>query len=602
MQNKDRDNKAFTRRTFILSSVQASLGAIVLCRLYYLQMIEGKKYFSLSEENRLSLRLLVPKRGIIVDHFGTPLASNKKKFRLVFIPENIKNITASLENLKKIISEPDISWEDISKKAKRSLSFYPIVIKKNLSWEEVSLIELSLYKMPGVFVEEHWVRNYNFPASMSHILGYVSKPSQISLKKKNAAYLNHPDIRVGKSGIEKIYNSDIKGKPGSRTVEVNARGRLIREVRSSPAVAGAKLQTTLDVALQEKIQKLLEPYKSGAAVVLDIKTGATRALVSTPSFDSNIFTSGIHSVAWRNLTKNEYRPLVNKAIQGQYAPASTFKIVSALAALKHGIVTPNTTFNCPGYIKIGNRKFHCWKKHGHGVVNLNKALKQSCDVYFYEIGKKLDIDKLAEVSRSLGLGQKTGIDLPGEQSALVPTKQWKKRVKKQPWYFGETIISAIGQGYTLTTPLQLAVMMARLISKKKISPYIVAPSLVDFPVISDIDDRASSMIQKALSDAVNTPEGTSWRHRLPWNDWKMAGKTGTAQVRRITLEERNMGVFKNTSLPWKYRDHALFLGFAPVHDPQFAVSVIVEHTGFGSTYAAPIAKEIMKYLKNNGSY
>lgn len=602
MKDKMKDGKSFTRRTFILSATQASLGAIILCRLYHMQMIEGKKYFALSEENRLSLRLLMPKRGVILDHFGIPIATNKKKFRLVLIPENVKNIKSSLQHLKKIISNPDIPWEDIFTKIKRNLSFYPIVIKENLSWKEVSLIELSISKLPGIFVQENWTRHYNFPSSTSHILGYIGKPSAVSTKKKNAAYFNHPDIRVGKNGIERVYNKLLEGKPGSKTIEVNARGRTIREVRKSNPTPGEKIKTTLDITLQEKIKNLFNSYKSGAAVVLDIKTGAVRALVSTPSFDSNTLTTGIKQGEWNSLLKNEYRPLVNKAIQGQYAPASTFKIVSALAALKLGIITPKTTFHCPGYTYIGNKKFHCWKKHGHGLVDLNKALKKSCDVYFYEIGKKLDIDKLAQVSQSLGLGEKTGIDLPGEQSALIPTKKWKRRAKNKPWYLGETIISTIGQGYTLATPLQLAVMIARLISLKKVVPYIGSPPQKNLEEIADIPSNFSQLVQGALNDAVNTPDGTSWKHRLPWKNWKMAGKTGTAQVRRITLEERDMGIFKNKDLPWKYRDHGLFVGYAPVHDPKFAVSIIVEHSGFGSTYAAPIAKEIMKYLKENGDY
>ncbi len=593
--------KSFTRRTFIFGGVQAGLGTLILGRLYYLQMIAGKEYLTLAEENRISFRFIMPRRGTILDRFGEPLATSKKIFRLVVVPENIKNIQNSLDAIKKIIPKPDISWEDIAKQIKKKPKFYPTIIKENLDWKEVSRIELSLTHSPGVFVEESWKRYYPFPASTSHILGYTGMPSEKFIRKKNLPYFKHPDARMGKSGIEKIYDEKIQGIPGSKNIEVNARGRIVRELKRNPPISGNKIYTTLDVRLQEKIKDLLKPYKSGAVVVLDIQTGAVRALVSTPSFDSNSFTLGIDKALWKTLTTNEYGPLFNKAIQGQYAPASTFKMVTALAALLFGIITPKTTVYCPGYIYIGKRKFHCWRKHGHGTVDLDKAIKKSCDVYFYEIGKKLDIDQLAEVAQSLGFGSKTGIDLPEESGALMPTREWKKRVKNKSWYPGESIISAIGQGYILATPLQLAVMTARLASGKTVTPYIVKPTLTKLEDIKNLDPYYLKLIQESMSNAVNTPEGTSWKHRLPWENWKMAGKTGTAQVRRITLEERRMGIFKNNVLPWKYRDNALFVGFAPVHNPRFAISVVVEHTGFGGTYAAPIAKEIMKYLKENGA-
>lgn len=601
VRDKSLENN-MTRRAFFLGISQAALSSVLLSRLYYLQIIERKKYLTLAEDNRISFRFLPPKRGLILDRFSEPLATNKKFFRLVLIPEGVQCLSSSIDKIKDIIKKPDKPWEEIIKESQKKPKFFPTVIKEDLTWYQVAKLEMMAVGIPGLYVEETWQRLYPYAGSTSHLMGYVGVPSDKAIKqqKYRNSFWKHPDARVGKSGLEITYNDDLMGLPGARHVEVNARGRIVRELKREKPIHGKNLVTTLDARLQEKILELLKPYKSGSVVVIDVQTGAVRAMVSTPTFDANAFTLGIDNATWKSLMEDEHQPLINKAIQGLYSPASTFKMVTALAGLQHDVVSPSISFFCPGYTKLGNHKYHCWKKGGHGTVDLKKAIAQSCDVYFYEIGKRLSIDQLAHTASLLGFGHKTGLDLPGEKDGLMPTRSWKTRIKKQPWVGGDTVNASIGQGYVLSTPVQLAVMMARLCSGKAIKPYFIEDNFRPADFLKGLDPKHLRLVLEGMNAVVNEQGGTGSRHKLPWPDWKMGGKTGTSQVRRITLEERRHGVIKNIHLPWKYRDHALFVGYAPVDKPKFALSIVVEHAGFGGAVAGPMANNIMKYLKENG--
>jgi penicillin-binding protein 2 len=601
MHRDSERHKQFSRRTAMLAGGKAVLLSALVGRMYYLQVIESSRYKTLAEDNRISFRLLAPPRGRIVDRFGVPIADNQQNYRVVLVPEQTGDVEETLLRLGRIIPIREAEKKRILREVHRSRGFVPVTLRENLSWEDVAHIEVNTPDLPGVMIDVGQSRYYPFAGEMAHILGYVAAVSEG--ETKGNPLLELPGFRIGKSGVEKVYDLALRGAGGSSQVEVNAFGRVIRELKRSEGQPGTRLQLTIDAGLQQMTSRRLGE-KSGSVVVMDVHSGDVLAMVSTPGFDPNAFNKGLSNEQWNDLISNDRAPLTNKSIAGNYAPGSTFKMMVALAALEKGVISAESEIFCTGKTKLGTATFHCWKKGGHGIVNLNKGISQSCDVYFYEVARRTGIDRIGEMARRFGFGAKLGLDLPGERAGLIPSDKWKKAVIGAPWQQGETLLAGIGQGYVLTTPLQLAVMTARLANGGvAVSPHLtrnivsaegVLPRQDKMPVDIGIVPGHLALIREAMETVVNAPTGTAYRARIKQPEFTMAGKTGTAQVRRITKQERDTRVIKNAELPWRQRDHALFVGYAPIAAPRYAVSVVIEHGGGGSSVAAPIGRDVLE--------
>ena len=601
-RNRDVERqKTFNRRAVVLGGLKLGLVSALIGRLYYLQVLQSDRYRMLAEENRINLRLLPPPRGSIVDRFGIPLAENIENFRIEMVPEQAGDIEDTLDRIAKIVRLDEGHRESVRKDIKRQRGFLPVTVRENLNWTEVAAIEGRTFDLPGISVAVGRTRLYPFGDLSSHLVGYVGAVSEKDLDDDDPL-LQLPDFRIGKSGIERFYDLGLRGRAGTSQVEVNARGRIIRELTREEGLPGKQLPMTIDIELQQATIKRLGE-ESAAAVVLDVHNGEILAMASNPAYDPNLFAKGISTADWKRLTGDPRKPLTDKCSAGQYAPGSTFKMVVALAALDAGVINERETVFCPGHMQLGRGKFHCWKRGGHGHVNLVTAIMRSCDVYFYEIAKRVGVDRISAMAAKLGCGVKLGVDIPGERKGLVPTKAWKKATLGQSWNLGETLIAGIGQGFVLATPLQLAVMTARIANGgMKVVPHLSRFAFDGQEMVRredlvpedlGIDPRHIKLVQQGMIDVVNAPGGTAGRSRIREKGMEMAGKTGTAQVRRITKAERARGVRKNKDLPWRLRDHALFVGYAPVASPRYAVSVIVEHGGGGSKAAAPIAKDLL---------
>jgi len=599
--HRDSDRqKLFGRRAAILAGGKMVLLSALVGRMYYLQVVESERYKTLADENRISLRLLPPPRGYIVDRYGAPLAVNQQNYRVVLVPENTNDVAESLRRLGGVVAIRDSDRRRILREVKRRRSFVPVTVRENLDWREVARIEVNAPNLPGILIDVGQSRYYPHGPELAHVLGYVAAVS--GKEATGDPLLELPGFRIGKSGVEKVHDLVLRGTGGSSQLEVNALGRVIRELSRREGLRGAEVALTVDLDLQKMVARRLQG-KSAAAVVMDVHSGDVLALTSTPSFDPNAFNKGLTSEQWADVASNSRAPLTNKAIAGQYAPGSTFKMAVALAALDKGVITPRTRFFCSGSLKLGNAEFHCWKKTGHGIVDLAKGITESCDVYFYEVAKRTGIDRIAAMARRLGMGAALGVDLPGENSGLIPTRRWKRKTVGTPWQQGETLIAGIGQGFILATPLQLAVMTARLVN----GGFQVTPRLtrgLDLPAGAAVAAKNQpdslklppahlKVVRDAMTAVVNSPRGTAHRARIAERGFEMGGKTGTVQVRRISKAEREQGIRKNKDLAWKDRDHAIFVGFAPAHAPRFAAAVVVEHGGGGSKTAAPMARDIL---------
>ncbi|MDD3183625.1 MAG: penicillin-binding protein 2 [Alphaproteobacteria bacterium] len=592
--------RLFTRRAVLVGGLQFGVLSALAGRLYYLQILQKERFSTLAEDNRVNVRLIAPPRGQITDRNRTLLAINQQNYRLVALPEQVDDLQKLLDKLDRFMPLDKNEHKRIFKDFKNRDGLNAVLIHDNLTWEQVSAISLNLPELAGTDIEVGEVRTYPFAHLTTHVVGYVGPVSQYD-KDKGRVSFAIPGFRIGKSGVEREYDEPLRGQPGDLQLEVNAHGRVVRELSRNEPVAGEDQRLTIDINLQKVLQQRLEKEQSAAGVVMDVKSGAVYALVSHPSYDPNLFTYGISQKDWDSLNNDEYVPLLNKVLDGVYAPGSTFKIVTALAGLEEGIITPTDTVFCPGHYDLGNHRFHCWKKGGHGPMNLTGALAGSCDTYFYEMGKRIGIDKIAAMARKLGFGEKTGIDFPHERSGLVPTRAWKVAKRGSNWQQGETLIAAIGQGYLLTSPMQLAVMMARIANGGfAVKPQIVVPPdgewRDDKPDGNEMRFKQKNLttLLNALSAVVNQPIGTAFGSRIMTEGFEMGGKTGTSQVRRISMAERAGGVITNDELPWKERDHALFVGFAPVDNPQYAAAVVIEHGGSGSHAAAPIVRDILE--------
>ncbi len=584
-----------TRRAFLIGGFQliglAGLGA----RLGWLQVVHGEQYKTLADKNRINVRIIPPQRGQILDLNGLPLAVNKQKYQVFIVPEQTDDIRKVLFSLSKLIDLSDPEIESVLKRVKEKPSYFPIQIKDNLTRQELSIIEVNIPDLPGILTDIGYFRNYPIENAGSHIIGYVGEVSKSDITHDPA--LNIPGFKIGKVGIEKAYDETLRGRAGRAEVEVNVVGREIRELNKQPAQTGDNLELSLDRDLQTFTYERLRESVSASAVVMDAFSGAIYALASFPSYDPKIFGQGLSTKQWDELVNDVNKPLTNKAIAGQYPPGSTFKMVTALAALKKGIIDAGTTFFCPGSFKLGRDTFHCWKKEGHGSVNLFSALEQSCDTYFYNLATQLKIDDIAEVAEEFGLGQKLGFELTEERPGLVPTSEWKYGRFGERWAPGETVVASIGQGYLLTTPLQLALMTARIVNGgQAVSPWITLKQGREF-VSSGIEKmniniHHLNLVKYGMDRVVTGESGTARGSSIYEVGMQMGGKTGTAQVRRITKAERAAGV-KNEELARKYRHHALYVGYAPQQDPRYVCAVVVEHGGSGSKAAAPVARDLL---------
>ncbi len=586
----------FSRRSLLLGGLHGAIFIGLGARLGYLQVTQKEHYKTLSDKNRIGVKYLPVNRGSITDRFGVPLAVNEQDFRVFLIAEQAEDVDILIQKIRDFIPLSIREEKKIKKEIKRKRSFTPVMIKDGLSWEQVAKIEANLPYLAGISIDEGRVRAYPMGEASAHIVGYVGSVNSAELTDEPIMSL--PGFKIGKTGIEKKYDKILRGSVGISQVEINAVGREIRELSRKEGHDGKRIELSIDAELQIYCQTRLAQEKSACVVVMDAKTGEIYAMSSSPSFDPNLFTRGISAEQWEELLSNPGKPLTNKTVSGQYPPASTFKMVTALAAFESGIIKPSHNVVCNGYIEVGSDKFHCWKAAGHGKVDVISALAESCDIYFYDIARQVGIDKIAKMARKLGLGQKLGIEIPSEAAGLIPDKHWKMGRFGQKWHIGETIVASIGQGYIQTTPLQLATMTARMVN----GGYAVKPTL-----IHSIDGKKSrqkkykylglnkkylKLVIKGMSDVVNSKKGTANSSQITDKGFQMGGKTGTSQVRRITKKQRAEGI-KNSDLPWKYRHHALFTGFAPTKNPRYICTVIVEHGGSGSKAAAPIAKDII---------
>ena len=612
------------RRMFILSAAKAVVVFGVVGRLISLQINESKKYKTLSDKNRFREWKFAPPRGVIKDYFGNEIASNKQVYQLHLIPENSENITSLLFRLKNILNLSDKDIFKIQRKIKSQKPWDPVIISDNLTWSEFSRINLFLHELQGVEPIVSVARIYHEKSS-SHVIGYVSKISKKDLQNKE--YLldkRAVGMRVGKTGLENKLDSEIIGNVGHKRYEVNAFGKRIKEVSIDQGKIGKSFRTTLDLELQNFSSKLLEG-KAGSICVMDIYRGDIVTMVSSPIFDPNKFVHGINTKDWKELINHRDKPLVNKSISGLYPPGSTIKGLVAISALENDVVNTKMVRRCTGSIDFYGEKFHCWKKKGHGVVDMRKAIKESCDVYFYEVARRLGIDRLSETARAFGFGKPMVKGFFEERTGVVPNTKWKKQKIGKPWYLGETLHSGIGQGYWQTSPLQLCLMTAQIANGGyEIEPRVIVgegetdiASLEQFVeeqkrfsddtgIISDIfknfkyktlfkNQENINFVKDAFFGATNEPGGTSYGSRLKEKQFIFAGKTGTSQVRKFTERQRELEI-KNEDLPYEQRDHALFIAFAPYHDPRYSISVVVEHGGSGSKSAAPIAKKVLKKL------
>ncbi len=603
-ERKQTQAKVLTRRAALMAGGQIGLFGALIGRLYYLQVVEGPRYEVMAESNRINLRLLAPRRGRILDRFGIPLAINEQNYQLVLVPEQAGDIPSTLEAIATLVPLGETDRRRVLRDVGRKHGFVPLLIRENLTWEEMSRIEVNAPELPGISIELGLARRYPFGDRVSHVLGYVAPPSEAELQEDPDPLLELPDFRIGKEGIEKTADDTLRGSAGNAQIEVNALGRVVREVNRDDGVPGEDVVVSLDMALQDFARRRIAGEESATCVVLDAVTGQVLVMASTPSYDPNAFTHGLPSTLWHELIADPHGPLTNKAVQGHYPPGSTFKPCVALAALHTGTITPDFRVTCTGETRLGDAVFHCWWKAGHGTLDLHGAIKNSCDMYFYELAHRLGVDRIADMAHRLGFGAPVGIDLPSENAGLIPTRAWKRAKYGVPWQDGETYSIGIGQGYVAATPLQLATMVARLVTNREIIPQVIRDDGVveaSTPVEKDggfdslgLDPRHLAAVLSGMDAVTNELGGTAYGARITDPGMEMGGKSGTSQVRHITMAEREHGLRKPDQIPWKERDHALFIAFAPVSSPRYVCAVVVEHGIGGSKYAAPIARDVLR--------
>jgi penicillin-binding protein 2 len=601
----DRKDKSryttFTRRSLMMSGGMTAVFAVLAGRLYQLQIQNGDQYKVQAEANRVSQHLIAPPRGRIVDRFGVELANNRRNYRVMLVAEQAtEGVEAALAEIGKIIELPEQKRQKVLHDIAQNKKFLPVPVAENLTWEEFARINLHLPYLQGVQPDVGETRDYPYGAGLSHMLGYVASVSPTDKNNSDDPLLALPGFRIGKLGIEKAYDTDVRGVAGVSRDEVNAYGRVIRELSREAGTPGKDVWLTIDQQLQQfTVQRLGD--ESCACVVMDVQTGDVLTLASTPGFDPNLFNVGISNDQYKLLLDDDHKPLMNKALSGVYPPGSTFKPAVAVAAVGAGL---DKDFNvvCTGTLHFGNHDFHCWKKGGHGHVDLHRAIQVSCDVFFYEAARRIGIDAIEDTAHKLGLGHATGIEIPGERSGVIPGKDWKEKTYHAAWLEGETLNTGIGQGYVLVTPLQLCTLAARIASGKAVLPriaHVVGTTHQPRPLADPLPfpPNTFDIVRSGMDAVTNVPGGTAYAWRIPNPGFEMAGKTGTAQVRVISREEHIAGVKKNESLPWKLRDHALFIGFAPVAQPRYALSIIMEHGAIAAHPHVQMARDILLFAQ-----
>ena len=550
-------------------------------RLFFLQILQSKKYHTLSERNRIKFFLLEPRRGIVSDRRGVSLAENKINYQLYFYRQRGKDYNKVLKNVFKIIPLPKKEQEKITKTISKASYLYPVLIQEMLSWRDVVKVE-SDNNLPGVYISKGYTRFYPLKDFFAHTIGYVGIPNKEEIEKYNLHRVS--GFRVGKTGTEKEMNDKLIGDFGVRKVEVNAYRSVVRELDQDRSVGGDNVAISIDSKLQEHVYKILKPEGS-SAVVIDIETGKIISMVSRPSFDPNMFSFPISQKDWKKVIENEANPLTNRVINQLYPPGSVWKVVTSLAILRDG-VDPDEEVKCTGSIKVGSQVYKCWKKSGHGKMNMRTALYNSCNIYFYKMGRDATIDNIHAVANILGFGKKTGVELPGELAGVNPNRNWKEVNYNTSWLVGDTVNHSIGQGYNLVTPIQLAVMMSRLSSGLKVKPSLYKSSNKVEKL--DIPEKHLKIIRDHMTGVFNHPEGTGYNLRITEDQYKLAGKSGTAQiVSRDTLGETDRRV----------RSHAVFAAYAPAHNPKYAVAVVADHAGWGIKEAAPLGIDILYFAQ-----
>lgn len=596
----------FTRRALVLGGAQAVLMTALAGRLYQLQVVETDRFSTMAEENRINMRLLAPSRGQIFDRSGVPLAVNRNNFRAMATSDRGRGADLLVERLDQIFSLGEAEKIRLLRELRRSRSAQPIVVRENLGWEEVARLEFNAPDLPGVFIDLGQSRDYPEGDLMSHIVGYTGRVADEDLAGRDDPVLQLATMRFGKKGVERSLEDDLRGRAGAVQVEVNAVGRVVRELDRTEGQPGANALLTIDLDIQRFATEKMKEHKSGSVVVLDVVTGDVIAMVSTPGFDPSTFARGITQTEWRDLLDNPERPLHNKAIAGVYPPGSTYKMVTALAALEAKVIDPWTRLPCAGFLELGNIKFHCWLKGGHGSTNVSEAIAMSCDCFFYEAARRAGIDRVSDMAQRLGFGKVSELGLPGESAANQPTRAWKQEKIGKAWQHGDTFNLGIGQGYMTATPLQLAIMTARianggyevqpnlLLAKATPREELVPPPPRTKPTAPSLrlNPQHLAIVRQGMSDVVNSSQGTANALRVKQAEFTFAGKTGTAQVKRITEREREMGITQ-ASLPWHLRHHALFVCYGPVDNPRYACAVIVEHGQAGGATAGPIGRDVL---------
>lgn len=589
--------RVFTRRAILILAAQTGILSLLANRLYKLQVVNGDRYIKMAKKNLISKRLLSPPRGRILDRFGAILANNKINWRAMLIPEETDNVSDVIERFADLISLDEHDYARIQWNLDHQRRFIPIMLKDFLSRDEMTIIEVNSPSLPGIVIDVGTKRLYPLEGLLAHIVGYVAPPNDKDIAQNTILAL--PGMRVGRSGIEQTQENDLCGKAGEVQVEVDSVGHIITELGHVDSIQGQDVALTIDVELQKEISSIVAD-QSASAVVLDCRNGEVMAMVSNPSFDPSLFDSGVSHAQWKTWIQDERSPLTNKAVAGSYPPGSTFKPAVALAALEASTITENTRINCPGYYDYGGSRFHCWNKYGHGSLDLHGALKYSCDVYFYEVARRTGMEAIHATCDKLGLGVELPIELTHVRSGLIPTPKWRES-RGHHWNVGDTIVSGIGQGFVHVTPLQLATYVARIATGKKIDPHLIRKrNNILVPQTDpnywqklDIKPDFLKMIRFGMYAVVNENKGSGAKAKMDYHGMLLAGKTGTAQVKSVSRALRESGHFNSANLPWKYRPHALFICFAPYDDPQYAISLIVEHGNAAASVAAPLAREMM---------
>ncbi len=588
---------SFSRRAWLLGAAQAAFGTMLVGRMAWLAIVENDRYTAMAESNRVNATLVPPRRGWLIDRHGMPVANNRTDFRVDIIPDRLRDDETErvLQALARILRLPPEEVDRVRIDLSHAAGFQPVQVAEKLDWERFAAVSVHLPELPGVQPTRGFARHYPGGAAVAHLTGYVGAPTAEQFKETRDPLLVTPGFKLGKDGLEKALETRLRGRPGAKRVEVTARGKLVAELATRPDVPGQNTRLTIDAGLQDYAARRLGT-NSGSAVVIDCRTGEMLCMVSMPAYDPNSFSDGISHLEWQMLSDNDHVPLMNKVTQGLYPPGSTVKPMNALALLQAG-VAPTDRINCTGAMRVGTGVFHCHKRHGHGPLDMKGAVAQSCDIYFYEMIRRMGYDRIAPVARAVGLGQKFDLPFGSQRYGTVPDSAWKLAKYNDRWTIADGLNASIGQGYVLANPLQLGMMAARLASGRALEPSLLASRVHHDAAALPFQSEHLQLVREAMWGVVNGG-GTGGAARMNVPGVSLAGKTGTAQVRRITMAERRSGVLTNGQLPFKMRDHALFVGFAPADNPRYAISVVLEHNGhtIRNLDTPMIGRDIMTWL------